>query len=157
MTEIFSAIEATSFSAWLRESPSVWAYPMVLTLHTVGLAVLVGANTALDLRVLGVAPAIPLPAFAKAFPVMWWGFWLNTLTGVVLFIADATAMGTATIFIAKLAIIAVGIALIFVLKRTVYGHGVELARSTGAARVAAAVSLAVWVAAIAAGRYMAYV
>ena len=50
-----------------------------------------------------------------------------------------------------------GIALIFVLKRTLYGQGVEQARTTDAARIVAVASLAVWIAAIATGRYMAYV
>ena len=157
MMNFLSTLENTGFATWLRESPSVWAYPTILTLHTVGLAVLVGANTAVDLRVLGVAPAIPIGSLARAFPIMWIGFWVNALSGVVLFVADATATGTSTIFIAKLGIIAAGIALIFVLKRTLYGQGVEQARTTDAARIVAVASLAVWIAAIATGRYMAYV
>ena len=49
MMEYLAALEGSAFSTWLRESTSIWAYPTVLTLHTVGLAVLVGANWALDL------------------------------------------------------------------------------------------------------------
>lgn len=157
MAEFLSALENSSFGAWLRESPSVWAYPTILTLHTVGLAVLVGANMAVDLRVLGFAPGIPIGALARAFPIMWAGFWLNAVSGVVLFAGDASAIGTGTIFIVKLGIIAAGVALIFVLQHALYGGGVERARSAGVARLAAAASLAVWIAAIAAGRYMAYV
>lgn len=157
MAEFLSALENSGFAAWLRESPSVWAYPTILTLHTVGLAVLVGANMAVDLRVLGFAPGIPIGALARAFPIMWAGFWLNAMSGLALFVGDASAMGTATIFIAKLGIIAAGVALIFVLRHALFGRGVEQARSTGVARLAAAASLAVWIAAIAAGRYMAYV
>ena len=43
----------------LRESPSVWAHPTVLTLHTMGMAVLVGASWVLDLRLLGISPQHP--------------------------------------------------------------------------------------------------
>ena len=156
MTEFLSALQNSGFGTWLRESASIWAYPTILTLHTAGLAVLVGASAAVDLRVLGVAPAIPMRALVRAFPIMWVGFWVNTLSGVLLFVGDATKFGTEPVFLVKLGIIAVGIALIFALKRTLYGGSVEQARTTGAARLAAAASLAVWIAAIATGRYMAY-
>ena len=55
MDPFFTWIETTALSIWLRESPSLWAFPFVLILHTVGLAFLVGANVALDVRVLGLA------------------------------------------------------------------------------------------------------
>src|SRR5688500_9824619 len=90
MTDALAALEASTFSTWLRESPSIWAYPTILTLHTVGLGVLVGANWMVDLRVLGLARAIPGAVLSKAFPVMWAGFWLNAVTGALLFAGDPT-------------------------------------------------------------------
>ena len=90
MTDLLASLEASAFSTWLRESPSVWAYPTILTLHTVGLGVLVGANWMVDLRVLGVGRAIPLGVLSRAFPIMWAGFWVNAITGVLLFVADPT-------------------------------------------------------------------
>jgi hypothetical protein len=42
----------------IAESESVWAYPTVLMLHTVGLGWLVGLNTVVNLRLLGVAVAL---------------------------------------------------------------------------------------------------
>ena len=85
MTDMLTALENSSFSEWLLGSPSLWAYPTVLTLHTLGLGVLVGANWALDLRLLGVAPGIPLRALEKLFRWMWIGFWINAVSGVMLF------------------------------------------------------------------------
>src|SRR5688572_2935656 len=56
-----------SFLIWLQESPfglwvaeSIWAYPIILTLHTVGFGVLVGTSAFLDLRLLGVGAGVPL-------------------------------------------------------------------------------------------------
>ena len=49
MQDLFLNLEGSSLSTRLRESNTIWAYPMVLTLHTIGLALLVGANTTLDL------------------------------------------------------------------------------------------------------------
>lgn len=155
MTELLAAIEASPFSTWLRESPSVWAYPTILTLHTLGLGVLVGANWMVDLRVLGVGRAIPLGILSRAFPIMWGGFWLNAATGVLLFVADPTK-ATTTIFMWKLAIIAVGVAFVLLLKRKVYGRGVEMDSASFGGKTVAAVSLVIWIAAIATGRWMAY-
>ena len=39
--ELLASLENSGFGIWLRESPSIWAYPTVLTLHTLGLGVLV--------------------------------------------------------------------------------------------------------------------
>jgi hypothetical protein len=157
MQELLAALESTTFADWLRQSPSVWAYPTVLTLHTLGLAVLVGANWIVDLRVLGVAKSIPLRVLERAFPVMWVGFWVNAVSGAMLFAAEATSKGTTILFLSKLVLVAVGVVLILMLKRNLYGRGPERASVGGAAKLLAAASLALWVGAIAAGRFMAYV
>ncbi|HEY7188011.1 MAG TPA: DUF6644 family protein [Vicinamibacterales bacterium] len=156
MMAFLDTLAASPFSTWLRESPSIWAYPAVLTLHTVGLGVLVGANWMVDLRVLGFARALPLSLFERAFPIMWTGFWLNAATGVLLFVADP-AKATTTIFMWKLAIIAVSVMALMTLKRKLYGKPVHMDHATGAIKAVAAVSILLWVAAIATGRWMAYV
>jgi hypothetical protein len=157
MMQLLTALENSGFSTWLKESPSIWAYPTVLTLHTLGLGMLVGANWALDLRLLGVAPSIPLPALTKLFRMMWIGFWINTASGVILFAADATTKGTTTLFMSKLALVAVGVAIIVMIRRTLYTQGAEAPRIGTKAKILAATSIAIWIAAIAAGRYMAYI
>jgi uncharacterized protein DUF6644 len=156
MMHLLDSLAASPFSTWLRESTSVWAYPAVLTLHTVGLGVLVGANWIVDLRVLGFARALPMSLFARAFPIMWAGFWLNAATGVLLFVADP-AKATTTIFMWKLAIIAVSVMALMTLKRKLYGEPVHMDNATGAIKAVAAVSILLWAAAIATGRWMAYV
>jgi hypothetical protein len=153
--EILTALERSGAATWLRESPSLWGYPTILTLHTLGLAVLVGASWALDLRLLGVARQIPLSTLEKSFRVMWIGFWINTLSGVALFAADATTKGTTSVFMWKLALIAVGVVVIVLIRRVVYGRGPTPVVGP-AARTLAALSLAIWVVAIALGRWMAY-
>jgi hypothetical protein len=157
MTEWLAALEASAFSTWVRESPSIWAYPTILTLHTIGLGVLVGANWMVDLRVLGFGRAIPVGALTRAFPAMWAGFWVNAVTGVMLFAADPIAKGTTTVFMWKLAIIVVGVALVIALKRKLYGRNAEVDRPGLGVKAMAVASLVAWVAAIATGRWMAYV
>ena len=65
MMNLLASLEATGFASWLRESGSIWGYPTVLTLHTLGLGVLVGASTVIDLRLLGAA--------VSWFLVIYWG------------------------------------------------------------------------------------
>ena len=151
------AIENTAFGIWLRESPSIWAYPLVLALHTVGLAVLVGGNAVLDLRLLGAARGIPLAPLRRLFPIMWIGFWVNALSGAALFVADASTKGTTTVFFWKLGFIVVGVVVLVALKRLVYG-GTEVPEiPSRLIRGLAGASLVLWVLAIVTGRYMAYV
>jgi hypothetical protein len=160
MMELLSALEASAFSTFLRESTSVWAYPTVLMLHTVGLALLVGLNAAFDLRLLGVGRGIPLEALETWFPVMWIGFWLNTVTGVMLFATDPIRLGATMTFLSKLAIVFAGVVLIARLRRTVYGRRTEASPAvtvTSKARAYAVLSLLIWAAAIVTGRLMAYV
>jgi len=155
--DLLSSLESSGFSTWLRESNSIWGYPMILTLHTVGLALLVGANTVLDLRLLGFAHRLPLEELARAFRIMWIGFWLNAVTGAALFAADATTRGTSRLFISKLFLVAFGVLVIVAIRRQVFGLTPDRPHVGATARVLAATSLAVWVAAITAGRLMAYV
>lgn len=157
MMELLQALEGSAFSTWLRESPSIWAYPTILTLHTVGLGVLVGANWMVDLRVLGFARAIPGSVLSRAFPMMWAGFWLNAATGALLFAGDPTTKGTTAVFMGKLVLVAVGVVLMIALKRKLHGRDIDAGTAIPGVKALAATSLVLWVAAIAAGRWMAYV
>ena len=156
MTDWLASLEATAFASWLRESSTIWAYPMVLTLHTSGLALLVGANWLLDLRLLGAWPSLPIAALEKSFKVMWIGFWINTISGAMLFAADATTKGSTRLFLGKLVLVAFGVLLILLIKRRVFGDNLPTPATSGVAKALAATSIAVWIVAIAAGRLMAY-
>lgn len=151
MNELFAWLEGTSLAAWVRESPSIWAYPTVLTLHTVGLSLVVGASAVVDLRLLGVARRLLLRSLAPLFPILWAGLALNATTGLMLFIADATTKGHQPVFYAKLSLIAVALWATLATRGAVQ-HG---ERTDSAARWAG-VSLACWAGAITAGRLMAY-
>ena len=117
MLELLAALEASAFATWVREASTIWAYPTILTLHTLGLAVLVGANAAFDLRVLGVGRQIPLAPIEWLFPAMWVGFGLNAITGAMLFSADPIEKGTTALFVVKMAIVMAGVVLIPLLRR----------------------------------------
>jgi hypothetical protein len=150
VTEFLTSIEGSALATWTRESTSIWAYPTILTLHTFGLAIVVGANAVIDFRLLGVARRIPVPSLLPLFPIMWWAFALNFVTGVVLFMADATAKSGQAVFYVKLALIA----LAFIVTRLVWRRLNQ--EPTASLRPIAILSLVLWTGAIVAGRLLAY-
>src|ERR671912_369930 len=58
MDAFFQWLETSGPSTVLRENPSIMAFPFILILHTVGLGFLVGANVAINARVLGLARGV---------------------------------------------------------------------------------------------------
>lgn len=148
-------LETTGLSIWVREGESIWAFPTVLTLHTFGLALLVGANAIIDLRLLGIGRRIALAPLRSLFGIMWAGFWLNAVTGSLLFAADATTRGTSTFFFAKLVFVAIGVATMISIKRSVFDAPPDA--KAGSPKLLALVSLAAWTAAITTGRLLAYI
>jgi hypothetical protein len=57
MMDFLRFIEQSSFSQWVTGSSSVFAFPTILLLHTIGMGVVVGINAGLDLRILLAADA----------------------------------------------------------------------------------------------------
>jgi hypothetical protein len=151
------AIESTSFSTWLRESESPFAFYFILLFHTFGLALLVGANAVVDLRLLGVARAIPLAPLKRLFRIMWIGFAMNAVTGVLLVIAYPTKSLTNPDFYIKLALIGFAIWVMQKLNRQVFENS-SLTEADMMARGAtlAKFSIFLWFGAITAGRLLAY-
>jgi hypothetical protein len=154
MYEFYSWVESTAFSTWIRESGSLWSYPIVLTLHTMGLGMLVGFNSAVNLRLLGVAPEVPIASMQRFFSVMWWGFWINALSGVVLLIADATTKMTSWVFGVKMLFVVLGVVLLRRIQAVVFHPDEPGLQARG--RTLAMLSLLCWVLATTAGRLMAY-
>lgn len=129
--EFLSWLENTQFCTWIRGSGSIWAYPLVLTLHTTGMGILVGFNWALDLRLLGVARQIPVLAMEKFFKVMWIGFWVNLVTGIVLLAADATTKMTSWVFGVKMFFIVLAMIVLVKLEKTVFRSPASARRTAG--------------------------
>lgn len=152
------SLEASDISTWLRESPSIWAFPLVLALHTVGLGLIVGSTVVVDLRILGGASHIPLKPLEKFFSIMWLGFALNAVSGLMLFAKEATTVGVSGVFWVKISLIALAIWVLMRIKTKVFDDPLIDTRPVPAhVRALALVSILLWAAAITAGRLMAYV
>ena len=141
-------LEQTWLSIWLREAPTLLAFPLVLIFHTLGLGFLAGPAIALDLRLMGFAPHIPLDAMRKFIPVGWFGFVMNAASGLLLLLAYPTKNLTNPLFYLKLTLIGVGMWLWITLSK--------VSEIDARIRRLAATSIIIWAAAVTAGRLLAY-
>ena len=152
----FQRLQQSAFTDWFLGSPSIWAYPTVLTLHTVGMAILVGASFVINLRVLQVSGLIPLHRLQPLYRFVWIGFTINLVSGLILFITEAEDRVVDPVFGVKMASIAVALALGVVVKRRAIDRMDAPQAATVQTRSLAAAALAMWTVAIVAGRLMAY-
>ena len=177
----FTWLESTAFSVWMRESPSVFAFPIILAVHTIGLGLIAGISVALDLRILGVASRIPAAEFRRFWPLMWVGLWLNVISGLALIAAYPTKALTNPLFYIKLGFVAAALLILRSVRKVVTtpeylpssvdgGHPQSVAavhvRPVDDVVMAipplqlpkrlAVASLVCWAGAIAAGRFLAY-
>jgi hypothetical protein len=152
-----AALEASALGAFARES--VWLYPAASVGHILGLALLLGAIVAFDLRVLGAARAVPLRAAAGLLlPLARLGLAIQVATGVVMLAADATHLAVNPAFRAKAALLA--LALINVVAfHALAGRGLAALEPApgGVLRLSAAASLGLWAGVASLGRFIAYV
>jgi hypothetical protein len=155
---ILEAMEQWPFSIWVRESGSIWAFPTILFLHTLGMSIVAGGSTIIDLALLGFWPKETLKPLERFYPLLWAGFWINAVTGTILLIADATTKLTNPDFFVKMGFVFVGTWLLYRMRTSVFSDpalekGVVMTNS----KVLAWASLVCWFGAITAGRLLAYV
>ncbi len=150
MESALAQIEQSGLATWIRESGVLHGYPLILFLHTLGLSTVVGLSSVIDLRLLGVASAVPLASLEKTFWLVWAGLALTTATGTLLFMADATRHASNPAFYVKLVFVVLAVVTLMLVRSRVF-------RAQRRGTLLAAVSLGSWFAALAAGRLMAYV
>lgn len=144
-------MEGTAIAAWTRESPSLWAYPTILTLHSFGLGIVVGGSLAIDFRLLGWARSIPVAALTPVVRIIWWAFAVNATSGFLLFMADATTKATQPVFLVKLTCI-----LLALLVTVAIARRMRDAPDAPVGPFLPIASVLLWLGAITAGRLMAY-
>jgi Family of unknown function (DUF6644) len=149
----------TALSVYMRES--LWGYPIALTLHAIGMGLLVGVVSILDLRVLGLFRQIPFPVLDKWFPVVLIGFLVNLISGSLLYLSDPISLLKNIAFVVKIILVFVGLVMLLVMRATPAFK--NIANMDGSAiggipaRTVAVLSLIIWVSAVTAGRLTGYV
>ena len=158
MNSILQAIEQTAFSTWVRESGSIWAFPTILFVHTFGMVLVAGSSAFMSLVLLGCWPKMPIKPLEKLYPLMWWGFVVNAITGTILLIGDVSTKLTNWDFGLKMIFIFIGVWVLQKTRKTVFGDPrLDLVPVTPQAKKLAWASLVCWFFAIVCGRLLAYV
>ena len=152
----FRGLQDSTFTEWFLGSASIWTYPTVLTLHTIGMAILVGASFVVNLRVLQVAGEIPLQRLAPLYRFIWAGFVINLVSGLVLFVTQAADRVQDPVFYVKLGSIALALWFGVLVKRASIDAADAPQVTPPRSRRLAAAGLGLWAIAIVAGRLMAY-
>jgi hypothetical protein len=129
-----------------------WLYPVLESLHIVGVALLVGNLVLLELRVWGRGAELPVVALARlALGISVAGFCLLGATGLLMFAAAPQELLVNRFFLIKIGLVSAASlnALAFHLRQ-------GLQKLDGMARAQTALSLGLWLAVIMCGRWIAY-
>src|ERR1700686_797385 len=158
--QVFDWIQHTDLSLWIV-GPSMLAFPTILTVHVLGTGFLAGTGAAIALRILGVARQVPLRLPALFYPILWVALAANAVSGLLLLIGYPYKAFTNPLFYVKLSLIALAIYLVVKIRNEVLRNPqgnkqpAEMA-IWRRAKILAGLSLALWMGAIAAGRFLAY-
>jgi hypothetical protein len=146
---VLAALEDSALGLWVRES--LWGFPLSLSLHAVGMGLLVGIHYVLALRLLGVAPALPWQALLGWQRLMWGSALLALVSGLMLVCAYPAKALTNPLFYIKLLLVAAGL-----WGFCVWGARVRASAAPEFPRWLAPLLLFTWTAAIVGGRFLAY-
>lgn len=155
-----------AFLEWLQSTPvgvlvaeSLWGYPLFETIHTLGMAMLIGSLGLINLRVLGYKPDLPLLGTRELLPLAWLGFTLNAVSGALLFTSDAVYFFASYTFRIKMALVILGGVNAALLGRRIFrdaAAGAPVLPPAPGTKWIAATSLVFWFGAVCAGRLIAY-
>ncbi len=135
---------------WIAQHPIV--YPALEVLHILGIALLLGSLVLLELRVWGLAIALPLEALARlALGVTAAGFALAAASGLLMFAANPAELLSNRYFVVKM-----GLLTLAGCNAVLFHTRDGLARADAFARVQTVLSVGLWLGAIICGRWIAY-
>jgi hypothetical protein len=154
---ILEWMEQTRLSIFINESSSLFGFAGFLCVHTLGLSLLAGVNAIVSVRMLGVAPTIPLQPLKRLFPYMWAGVILTLISGAGLAMARATVLLTNPILIIKLVLVVIGTGIMWNIQKKVFNNpsGFDEAKP-GNAKILAGAEILIWFFVLTLGRLIAY-
>jgi hypothetical protein len=152
------------FCHWIQFSPplvamrsSWWLFPVIATIHLMGLSLIGGAVLVVDLRLLGLGlrrqPAAEVAREAE--PWLLRGILVMVCTGIPLFMCFATKYYYLTFFWVKMGSLILVLLLTFSIRRRLVMAD-EAQRSPALSRLVAVVSLALWTTVATGGRWIGF-
>lgn len=152
---IFDPLTATAIATWVRHSD--WAYPILETLHVLGLALVFAPILLFDLHILGYYARQSTVDWHRALlPWVWFGFALNALSGALMFASDAGEIAANPAFQFKMALLLIAALNAAFFQWRLFDASAAPGAQSTAARFSAATSIVLWITIISAGRLMAY-
>jgi hypothetical protein len=153
---MLTMMEESALSVWVSTSP--YGYYVMLAFHALGLAVLVGTVSVVNLRIVGFFRDLPYDSLKTLLKLGLAGFVINVLSGTALFMSQATKFFYMNSFRVKISLIVLGMTSLVVLRRRILSQADhwQSAPAPAGARAMAAGGLGIWLGVITAGRLMAY-
>jgi hypothetical protein len=165
--DFFIWLESTWLSTWAREGDFIWtgfsSFYVLLGFHSIGMAMVVGVCLVLSLRLFGYFNMLPLQAAFRLMPLAWWGFLVNLLSGIILFIGQPRRELLTITFDLKIIMIVLACITMLMMQRAIRnvevvanadGTAVEVVPD--AARTMALMANLFWLGAIISGRLIGY-
>jgi uncharacterized membrane protein len=135
-----------------------WVWPTCETLHFIGLSMLFTVVLLVDLRMLGMAKAVPYSAVYQLLPLGMLGFGLNLITGLLFFIGVPSQYVHNATFYWKIVFVLLGglNVLYFMLDDAAWsvGAGDDAPRT---AKIAAASAIVIWAAVLFCGHMLPFI
>lgn len=157
-----------AFCQWLENSSwataihqSLWLFPMLETAHLFGIISLVGATSALDMRLIGLTmKGEPVSRLAgRLLPWAWAGLTIQVVTGFCLFASEATRCFENKAFRVKMVMLVLAGLNALIFHQTVYRRVTiwdEAPATPVGAKLAGCCSILLWFGIVAAGRWIAF-
>jgi hypothetical protein len=157
MHDLLVWMETSALGQFMRAS--AWAFPAAEILHFMGLSLLIGSLMVVDLRLLGLAPNIPLRIAYRFLPITAAGFAINAATGTLFLFSDPSRYYPNLAFRIKMLLVLLAALNALWFKLAVHARAPATPDSGAAgatAKVIAALSLALWIGVIVMGRFIPY-
>jgi len=150
-------LESTALAEWVRTS--LIGYPFVLTVHSVGMAIMVGLVTVINMRLIGRFGRIPYASLDGLLKLAWYGLAINAISGAAIFTSQAVSYITSPTYLLKMVMVIGGAIIAWKMRSSLkrdassWDSGVVV---PGGMQTLARVSLGMWLVAIITGRFTAY-
>lgn len=152
---LLSTLESTAFSEWVLAS--MLGFPTLIALHSVGMAVAAGLSIVVAFYLNGFLAGIEISRLSGFLRVAEWGFLLNLLTGIALFIPRGTEYILSGPFLVKMVLVLFSAAILYWLRSHLLSAGKLHDGANRLARQLSLLCVVTWVGAVVAGRLIAYV
>lgn len=154
---LFEWIQSSALGEYV--AVSAYGYPIMIMLHSLGLAIMVGLSVVLSLRVLGMFSAIPFSSLYKLLKIAWIGFIVNFMSGGALFASNATSFIVDPVFLTKMSMVILGAIFVAIMQsmiKTALATGQADSGASDKLKLMAWLSIAAWTVGMVTGRLIAY-